>query len=71
MVTLVPDFALDDVNTELIFVVDRSGSMDGQFINQPKEGLQLFLRVYQLIVILTSWFWINLFNSFSKYSQET
>eukprot|EP01102_Stenamoeba_stenopodia_P013992 TRINITY_DN4606_c0_g1_i3.p1 TRINITY_DN4606_c0_g1~~TRINITY_DN4606_c0_g1_i3.p1 ORF type:complete len:764 (-),score=185.45 TRINITY_DN4606_c0_g1_i3:796-3087(-) len=44
MVTLVPQFVLDDINAEFVFVVDRSGSMSGSKINQTKNALELFLR---------------------------
>ena len=75
MVTLVPDFALDDVKTELIFVVDRSGSMSGKFINQAKEGLQLFLRglpmdcYFNIIGFGSSY--TKLYEQSKKYSQAT
>jgi len=44
MVTLVPQFVLNDINAEFIFIVDRSGSMSGSKINQTKNALDLFLR---------------------------
>ncbi|KAJ3078012.1 hypothetical protein HK102_004801, partial [Quaeritorhiza haematococci] len=44
MLTLVPRFALNDIPSELIFLVDRSGSMEGARINQTRQALQLFLR---------------------------
>lgn len=34
----------EDVYTEMIFIVDRSGSMSGARINQVKDTLQIFLR---------------------------
>ena len=75
MVTLVPDFALDDLKSELIFVIDQSGSMNGKFINQAKEGLQLFLRglpldCYFNIIGFGSIF-TPLYQQSKKYSQET
>eukprot|EP01102_Stenamoeba_stenopodia_P005495 TRINITY_DN1620_c0_g2_i1.p1 TRINITY_DN1620_c0_g2~~TRINITY_DN1620_c0_g2_i1.p1 ORF type:complete len:1025 (-),score=271.61 TRINITY_DN1620_c0_g2_i1:66-3068(-) len=44
MVTLVPQFVLNDINAEFIFIVDRSGSMSGAKMNQTKNALDLFLR---------------------------
>ena len=73
MVTLVPDFSLADVKSELIFVVDQSGSMAGKFMEQAKNALQLFLRAlpmdcYFNIIGFGSNF-EKLFNSSQKYSQ--
>ena len=44
MVTLAPKFALDDMPSELVFLVDRSGSMAGSKIDYASKALQLFLR---------------------------
>eukprot|EP00095_Tigriopus_kingsejongensis_P011133 maker-scaffold1161_size58349-snap-gene-0.8 protein:Tk11133 transcript:maker-scaffold1161_size58349-snap-gene-0.8-mRNA-1 annotation:"hypothetical protein DAPPUDRAFT_309817" len=50
MVSLVPSFALDEQKVELIFLVDRSGSMGGGYggvlggIEQAKKALDLFLH---------------------------
>ena len=49
MVSLVPDFKLDDQLVELVFLVDRSGSMGWgtgarSTIEQAKEALTLFLH---------------------------
>lgn len=39
MVHMVPSFKLDEQKTELIFVLDRSGSMMGQSIELAKKAL--------------------------------
>eukprot|EP00162_Nutomonas_longa_P016049 comp22477_c0_seq2/m.55597 comp22477_c0_seq2/g.55597 ORF comp22477_c0_seq2/g.55597 comp22477_c0_seq2/m.55597 type:complete len:856 (+) comp22477_c0_seq2:28-2595(+) len=44
MVSLFPLFKTTKIPTEIIFVVDRSGSMGGTKIEQTKNALQLFLR---------------------------
>jgi hypothetical protein len=45
MIALYPDLGDDsDIFTEIIFLVDRSGSMAGQRMTQVKETLQILLR---------------------------
>lgn len=44
MVSMVPEFDLDPEPTEIIFLVDCSGSMTGQRIAAAKTALNLFLR---------------------------
>ena len=44
MLSLVPNFELDEQLTEMIFLVDRSGSMSGSSMNQAKKALELFLH---------------------------
>ena len=44
MVSFVPNFELDEQLTEMIFLVDRSGSMTGGSIKQAKKALELFLH---------------------------
>ncbi|KAI9656926.1 MAG: hypothetical protein M1831_004474 [Alyxoria varia] len=44
MTTLVPKFSLKPTKPELIFVADRSGSMDGSPITTLKSALQVFLK---------------------------
>ena len=39
MLSLVPSYKLAEQKTELIFVVDRSGSMQGEGIQQAKQAL--------------------------------
>ncbi|KAJ1544168.1 hypothetical protein HK405_008849 [Cladochytrium tenue] len=42
--TLVPRFELNEIRTEIIILVDRSGSMEGEKIDQAQKALQLLLR---------------------------
>ncbi|KAL1591931.1 hypothetical protein SLS60_011523 [Paraconiothyrium brasiliense] len=44
MATLVPKFALPRENPEIVFVCDRSGSMEGTRIELARKALQIFLR---------------------------
>jgi hypothetical protein len=44
MLTLVPQFLLNDIQAEFIFIVDRSGSMAGTKMTQTSSALLLFLR---------------------------
>jgi len=47
MVSLYPKLAQDDdedIYTEMIFIVDRSGSMAGSRMQQVKDTLHIFLR---------------------------
>ncbi|CAG8812514.1 46267_t:CDS:10, partial [Gigaspora margarita] len=44
MLTLVPKFAINSIMTELIFVIDRSGSMQDGPMKKASEALQLLLR---------------------------
>jgi len=44
MVTLCPEFPVSHTPAEFIFVVDRSGSMDGSKIAHAREAMQLFLK---------------------------
>ncbi|KAJ3335167.1 von Willebrand factor A domain-containing protein 5A [Gonapodya sp. JEL0774] len=44
MVTFVPKFRIKEAPTEVIFVLDRSGSMDGENISFARTGLLLFLK---------------------------
>ncbi|KAJ3321656.1 hypothetical protein HDU76_014043 [Blyttiomyces sp. JEL0837] len=42
--TLVPRFALNEIRTEIIVLVDRSGSMSGSKIKQAAKALHLLLK---------------------------
>ncbi|RIA95817.1 von Willebrand factor type A domain-containing protein, partial [Glomus cerebriforme] len=44
MLTLVPKFSMNPILTELIFIVDRSGSMNGSSIRKASSALELLLR---------------------------
>ena len=44
MLSLVPSFKLQEQKVELIFVFDRSGSMDGEGIEQAKKALLVKLN---------------------------
>lgn len=45
MLSLVPSFKLTEQKTELIFLVDRSGSMGGPGIRQAKQALKVYLNI--------------------------
>eukprot|EP01096_Ripella_sp_DP13-Kostka_P016339 TRINITY_DN792_c0_g1_i5.p1 TRINITY_DN792_c0_g1~~TRINITY_DN792_c0_g1_i5.p1 ORF type:complete len:987 (+),score=500.90 TRINITY_DN792_c0_g1_i5:72-2963(+) len=75
MVTLLPDIELEDAKSELIFVVDRSGSMSGRFIREAKSAMQLFIRTlpsdcYFNIIGFGSRY-VSLFGASEKYSERT
>ena len=44
MITLAPHIELDEEKCELIFIVDRSGSMSGTKIDQARKAMTLFFR---------------------------
>ena len=75
MVSLVPSFRLKDQQVELIFLVDRSGSMNGSSIRQAKNALELFLHslpadCYFNIFSFGSSF-DSLFSASKKYDDDT
>ena len=41
MITLAPHIELDDQRCELVFVVDRSGSMSGSKIEQARNAMEV------------------------------
>jgi len=63
MVTFVPQFVLNDINAEFIFVVDRSGSMEGNKMEQTRNALELFLRA------LPAWCYFNTIGFGSSYTK--
>ena len=44
MVSLVPSFSLKEQKCEIVFLVDRSGSMGGSSMEQAKQALTLFVH---------------------------
>ena len=44
MLTVVPDLVHFDPISEIIFLVDRSGSMGGEKMRKTKDTMQIFLR---------------------------
>jgi hypothetical protein len=54
MLSLVPSFQLDEMKIEAIFVVDRSGSMQGPGIVEAKRALKVntekFALYYHLLI---------------------
>ncbi|KAJ3101739.1 hypothetical protein HDU97_001089 [Phlyctochytrium planicorne] len=42
--TMVPRFALNEIRSELVVLVDRSGSMEGMKIKQAASALEIFLK---------------------------
>ncbi|KAJ4991566.1 vault protein inter-alpha-trypsin [Stagonosporopsis vannaccii] len=44
MATLVPKFTLPPENSEIVFICDQSGSMQGPSMTLAKEALQVFLK---------------------------
>ncbi|KAI8809373.1 von Willebrand factor type A domain-containing protein [Cladochytrium replicatum] len=75
MLTLTPRFALKPVRSEIIFLVDRSGSMGGAKIEQTRSALQMFLRsipprsYFNIIGFGSST--QNLFPTSMEYTQDT
>lgn len=80
MINFYPEISEDEVendssNSEIIFILDRSGSMAGSRMNQAKNALQLFLRslnenIYFNIVSFGDTY-RKLFPTSKLYSQST
>jgi len=75
VVTLAPQIDFDDEPCELIFIVDRSGSMSGYNIEKAKKALELFFRslpedCYINIVGFGSRF-TKLFSKSKKYGEDS
>lgn len=52
MLSLVPSFKLDEMKIEAIFVVDRSGSMQGPGIVEAKRALKVNYTATLLITTI-------------------
>ena len=73
MVSLIPSFQLDEQKTELIFLVDRSGSMgwnEQSSIEQAKKALQLFLHSMPSNCYFNIWSFGSQFSSLFPTSQK-
>lgn len=44
MIVIVPEFHLDEIQGEFVFIIDRSGSMEGTKIRNAQTALELFIR---------------------------
>ncbi|KAF0432273.1 von willebrand domain-containing protein [Gigaspora margarita] len=75
MLTLVPKFAINEIKSELIFVIDRSGSMQGGPIKKASETIQLLLRSlpkdYLFNVVSFGSRFDSLFTKSQPYSKES
>ncbi|CAJ0904287.1 1190_t:CDS:10 [Entrophospora sp. SA101] len=52
MLTLVPRFALNQIQTEVVFIVDRSGSIKGEPIKKAGQALELFVQVDEIVKLI-------------------
>ena len=70
MLSLVPSFKLEDQPVELIFLVDRSGSMSGSSIVQAKQALNLFLHSLPPDCYFNIWSFGSSFDALFKSRSE-
>ena len=70
MVSLIPSFQLDQQKTELIFLVDRSGSMGGSSMDLAKEALKLFLHSMPVDCYFNIWSFGSNFSSLFKQGSK-
>ena len=71
LVSLIPSFKLDEQDVEVIFLVDRSGSMGGESMQQAKKALQLFLHSIPTSCYFNIWSFGSRFSSmFQDGSQK-
>merc|ERR1719446_1093671 len=71
LVSLIPSFKLDEQKVELIFLVDRSGSMGGESMEQAKKALELFLHSIPTSCYFNIWSFGSRFSSmFQDGSQK-
>jgi len=75
MVTMVPEFDMEPEPTEIIFLVDCSGSMSGSRIEAAVRALQVFLRALPMTchfnIVKFGTTHQSLFNTSASYSQDT
>ena len=76
MLSLVPSFEFDEQLTEMIFLVDRSGSMSGSSMNQAKKAIELFLHSLPSDCYFNIWSFGSTYDALytegsTKYSDST
>jgi len=70
MVSLVPSFKLKEQKCEIVFLVDRSGSMGGNGIVQARKALELFLHSLPTSCVFNIYSFGSRFDSLFKGSKE-